>query len=808
MPLTPPGRPATLEQTETSETRLVHLRPSTAVKLHPPSFRSLACFGLLGGVAGVLLWPSVRPGRVLLPTESLQRQAPYASTAGEPHRSWNALQWDALAQYYPWRVFARRWLRRGVLPLWNPHEFCGMPFVANAQSAVFYPPNLLFWLMDPASAFGWLALLRFLTAGGFTFLLARSVGLGRHGSLFAGLAYAFSGFLVTWTALPTLVDVALWLPWVLWSLERIHQGHPTRGCVALGLGLGAQFLAGHPHMSVYLLLAVGLRVAFMLRPGKGGAPRRTAPLAWVAAGLVLGLATGGCQLLPTAELSRFSHRFHGGTPPPPLGRANPQALPWQQVSLLVSPRFLGDPNAGTYYGFAWARGNYADYCGYTGAVTLVLAAVGCVTAGGAAPFWMALAGLGLVLAWNPYPLAWLLSRSTVTAATLGSPTRAFILLSLGLALLAGYGVDAVTRLRPEQRVRIGVAATCSSALWLVLLLGLRGAIDHRLAQINGQILSFAQPLQTLAVLGSGALLLLSGGLVAAAGTRRLSPRCVSGLLVGLLMVDLLWFGSGYNPAGKRTDVYPPAPILTWLQQQAPGQRVLALNRRWSLTDYPPGCLPPNGAMVFGLDEVAGYDSLHLARYRTLAAALQQANPSPPENGNMILLDNFASPLVPRLGVRYLLSRVALDLPATHLRRTDGAFLYEVSRPFPRAFETTHPLPRDLSSLRPELIPWSYRRPDPNRLTVSGAAPVPGTVVVTDTNFPGWRAAASGGLLRVDTAFGMFRAVALPPGVRRVTFVYDPQSVRLGLFLTLLGLSALTALGAQRACRRRPRLRRR
>jgi hypothetical protein len=34
--------------------------------------------------------------------------------------------------------------RRGLIPLWNPHQFCGAPFIANGQSAFFYPPNWLF----------------------------------------------------------------------------------------------------------------------------------------------------------------------------------------------------------------------------------------------------------------------------------------------------------------------------------------------------------------------------------------------------------------------------------------------------------------------------------------------------------------------------------------------------------------------------------------------------------------------------------------------------------------------------------------
>src|SRR5688572_8033974 len=47
---------------------------------------------------------------------------------------------DALAAMIPWREFTRNAFKEGVLPLWNPHLFCGMAFMSNGQSAVLYPP--------------------------------------------------------------------------------------------------------------------------------------------------------------------------------------------------------------------------------------------------------------------------------------------------------------------------------------------------------------------------------------------------------------------------------------------------------------------------------------------------------------------------------------------------------------------------------------------------------------------------------------------------------------------------------------------
>src|SRR4028118_2353358 len=85
----------------------------------------------------LLFWIRVlATGHVLLPGDFLRGFAPYGN---DPQAPWNILQWDSLGQYYPWRFFAAQQLSQGLIPLWNPHQFSGTPFVANGQSAVFYP---------------------------------------------------------------------------------------------------------------------------------------------------------------------------------------------------------------------------------------------------------------------------------------------------------------------------------------------------------------------------------------------------------------------------------------------------------------------------------------------------------------------------------------------------------------------------------------------------------------------------------------------------------------------------------------------
>ena len=81
-------------------------------------------------LALIAFWPLV-----LHPTETL-----YSNTS------------DLLAEHLPAKLFLVRSLREtGEMPLWNPEQYAGSPFVHDIQVGVFYPPHLpLYFISEPA----------------------------------------------------------------------------------------------------------------------------------------------------------------------------------------------------------------------------------------------------------------------------------------------------------------------------------------------------------------------------------------------------------------------------------------------------------------------------------------------------------------------------------------------------------------------------------------------------------------------------------------------------------------------------------
>ena len=193
---------------------------------------------ILALLVSVFFFPVLAGGRVWLPARFLFWTYPYRAIAVETPPPWNPLMWDGSAQFGVWRLYTARMWREGWLPLWNPHQGMGYPLYANSQSAIFYPPNILFAFLD-VKAFGWLAGWHLWWAGiGTWWLLRRQVGVGFAPALIGAIAFAFSLWMVVWQYLPTVPATASWLPWVLVAASAWYRRPDVRGATWWGVAMG------------------------------------------------------------------------------------------------------------------------------------------------------------------------------------------------------------------------------------------------------------------------------------------------------------------------------------------------------------------------------------------------------------------------------------------------------------------------------------------------------------------------------------------------------------------------------------------
>jgi hypothetical protein len=104
---------------------------------------------------------------------------------------------------------------------------------------------------------------------------------------------------------------------------------------------------------------------------------------------------------------------------------------------------------------------------------------------------------------------------------------------------------------------------------------------------------------------------------------------------------------------------------------------------------------------------------------------------------------------------------------------------------------------------------TWKRLSPNHFVVDYSASAPSWLVVSEAFFPGWRVyqqfplfpASPARTLEPRPANVLFQAVPVSPGRSRVAWVYEPQSWRLGMFLSLCTLGLCSGAAAFALVRR-------
>lgn len=791
-------------------------------------------------LAVLFLWRATLAGDVLLPAGLLGQMAPWTSHSAAPTEAWNPLRWDSIAQFYPWRLFAARTVDAGLLPLWNPYQFCGTPFVANSQSAVLYPLNVLFYLLPVPYAFGYSAALHLALCGWFTYLLARRLRVTEVAALLAGCVYAFSSWEVAWLQLPTFLCTSCWFPLLLLAVVQLltppYRSAPAAAVAAVA---GAMLLAGHLQIAFYGLLAAALLGACLVASMRCSLRLRARGAALIAAGIASGFLLAAPQLLPTLELSRVSHRA-GGPSAAGYRAYTEYALAPGGLAVAFLPEFFGrDTDAGNPYwgyyrksvagGYTSARHNAAETAMYVGVLpgALALLAVALGYRRRAVLFFAALALLSLLVSIGS-PVDALLYFGVPGFGQTGSPARALVLWALSAALLAGFGLDLLLARRASLRAVAGVWIAWFLAAALALWLGFCAAgeappgspaSDAIAGRIGAGWIRFGLAISfSLAIFVAGAIASAKRSTGAARtepGTARALPRYLGAAAIVVALADLFGAGVDTNPTAPPDAVYPSTPGIRFVQAHAGHERIFPVNQRWSLYTTPPAVLPPNSAMVYALRDVQGYDSLFTGQYKQFANLFARPTPtgfvdaSPPEVGNMIFFQNARSPLVPQTASLFVvtLSPSSSAFAPSAAPQAEPAYeaeneiaVYPVTGALPRAQLTT---PEGAAQQGASVI---WEEDGPTRLLLTTAADKPGVLAIRDQFYPGWTARIDGRPIAVDRLASepIFRAVPLSAGRHTVEMRYEPAAYRFGLFLAC---GAVLCIASQLTCAALPVARR-
>lgn len=769
----------------------------------------------------LFLWRPIFRGEALLPGDYLAQMLPWSAEvrAESPSLQWNPLQWDAIAQFYPWRVFYARSMQQGKIPLWNPHQFSGTPFLANGQSAVLYPPNLIFLIFDPITSFTILAALHLFLAASFMYLLLRALDCRELGGIVGGITYTFSAFMVLWLELPTFICAATWLPLVLLLVHRSVEKRSVLYGTLSGLALSMAVLAGHLQIAFYVVLAAFLwwiwRLAQVWR-AEGRKHAFAGVIVPMAACFVVFALIASAQLLPSIELSRNSHRAVSATTEGYDWFIGNAVKPYRLITAFA-PRFFGDPSRNDYYFLGrtndglhvGSAADYMEYGLYAGILPFILALLGLSMVRRKPRIgFFAVISLFALLTATGTPINHLFYNAIPGFSSLGGPNRILILYFLGLAVMSGFGADYMAEnlqgeaaeIRTQRRRKLAVVVSVLAIVVLSYVVSYQLGMDAASHFMNWAV----EDISTLvASIPFVILLFLSGAILIGRLYDTIGRTTFSVVVVILVIIDLFAFGINYNPTSNRKLIYPQTELTTKLKKIAGNSRIAPINPEWSLFETPKAILPPNAAMVYGLYDVQGYDSLYMRQYKDFMYSVQGVDPSPPENGNMVLvrsaeqLNTDFYDLVTYTITQELL-RDDIRLPVSRSLLVDTTYIYKIGNSglcnvgeggYLSAIKTRMLGPNRIEANTPDAKSFFY------------------VVCPFGTNSPGWfiKGIGNSAKSRYD---GQIRLTA--PGERPVSiagagsivmagpakleFFYEPFSFRFGFFLMLIGVGAISCIG--------------
>jgi hypothetical protein len=739
-----------------------------------------------------------------------------------------ALFWGTPSlQFIPWRVYAFENLIKGILPLWNPLNGMGTPFLANYQLAFFYPPSwilFLFWLLGGITWLAWahtlLVVTHLIWAGLGMSRLIKSIGFGFHSQTISAIAFSLCTYWVARAGFFSMIWAGAWLTWIIYEVTQLKfpRGNPKAKLVSyrLVIMVSLQFLAGHAQLTLYtIILAFGWLIfrGWLYRDNYS---IRQALICFI---LSVGLASilASIQLMPTAEFLLSSQRSSLVNYETALTYS---FWPWRFITFLA-PDFFGNPGLNNYWGYA----SYWEDAVYIGLLPFLIAlsTLKIIIFGSDIKYskelkrfvlflWgIVLTSCILALGKNT-PIFPFLYKYIPTFNLFNAPARYMIWCVFALSVLAGIGVNYWSR--PEGR----------GLYWLRLTTA--GSFAVSLGALLGWYINSNINLTFIRATAISGLLALGAGLLTLGAFRYRRSKIWTISTIILIGGDLLFAGWQLNPNIDKyfySDDIDRGNLLEKL-----GKNRLYLNGReeyrikfkrflrfneyrqiedWSNLRY---TLLPNLNLIENISTTNNFDPLLIGRYAEWMS--------------------FVDSLIPEQRATWL-KIMSVSVIERSNRNQQGGILFEKLDGLSRfswvkcadyakngneALEKIiHVIKNDqmivdnqlnyvviegqgkngnICSNHPGSSKIEIISDQPQKLMVQIESQESGWLVISDTWYPGWVAKIDNVPTPIYKGNFLFRAIEIPTGLHKISIYYRPFWFNLGTGISVIGLIFLLSKG--------------
>ena len=744
----------------------------------------------LFAVAGAIMAPALSRGLHLGPYDLLSLYGVTKDTAVIPH---NWTQGDLITLVIPWTKLAWTQVHHGQLPLWNPYSALGMPLAFNWQSGVFSVPTLISYLVPLQFAFDVQVIGTLVLAGTGVYVLGRVMHLGTMACAFGATVYELSGPVMGWLGWPQATTMA-WAGWMIAAAILVIRGrHRARAVVLLAVVVACAIYAGQPDVYGFLGLSLVIVVAVLLVARRAGSASTRRSIVDLTLGVVAGAALAAPLLLPGLQVLGQSDRKL-------TTAVGDKALPLHNLSHVIFSSFDGIPVHGSQtFGRGFASLLYTETAAYVGVIAVVLAVVA-LGVRWRKPEVLALGIVTIVMAAIVFapPVMKLMIQLPIIGTNHWH--RALLALALGLATLAGAGMDVLVRSHTERAARrwagggfLGVALVLV-AVWLFG----RGHLPPLETATRAK--SFLWPVIDCAVglAVVGVLIVLPRKLL----RRRPNIAWFAGAL--LFAGETIFLINAGSPLMSSSPTFLPTTPAEVAFQRAVGSSLVGFGAStcWNLGGAALG-IQPSANIAFGIHELAVYDPITPeAYYRSLGRGFKNARQFQDVYTLCPVVSTVAQARL--YGVGFILEPQGVPGPTGTVfdRELNNEGLFRV----PGATSATLvPLGDGEGFPGPDApgVPVDVSHPDAASWHITTDTADREVLRLRLTDVPGWHATIDGRPLPLHSFAGVMFEASIPGGRHTIDLYYWPEAFTAGIaiaFVSAVGL--FTALLVGRRTRRR------
>lgn len=665
---------------------------------------------------------------------------------------------DITVSHYPNAIYLRSVIQDfRTIPLWSETILGGYPFAANPLSGLWYPLGWIALFLPLPFGFNLLILLHLLWGGIGMYLLLRQEGLARNTAILGAIAFE---------ALPklfahygaghiSLIYSVCWTPWLLYTYRIRYIDHVSvlrRWMVWLC----------QPGLILALILVADVRWGYY------------AGILWWG----YTFAHSHQQLAGSRFWVKLKTLFVHST----IGflLAAPFLLPFIEYTQL-STRMVMSSESQLTYSFPPARllglffpdfGGFHEWVIYPGGVVIVLALIGWTWVREKTDllFWQATVLISLLLSFG----ALLPGMDTVFALPglnlLRVPSRWLFISGIGFAALAAHCLQRIgDGLELKTKKRFNLSLVAISMLVVLWFIGVWVLTSNLTAAYLWGVLMIISTAVCI-------YLILNG---------RLSVTKAAILLILLCIVDL---------TVTNATLFETKAVDAILAEAKAEASSISESQEMFRIYSPSYSMPQHIAAINDYQLTEGVDPLQLSSY----ADYMEGASGVPVNGYSVVLPPIFSGdpktansmyvpnpfLLGLLNVKYVLSAYPIQVDGLMVEKVfEESILYSNREMRPRAWvqSSGDPSGQVISPVQITLF-------QPNKIELDASGP--GLLVLSEIDYPGWRAWVDDIPIEIKPYMGILRSIELDQGTHHIRYNFFPTTLYIGLVLCALGAAVL------------------